>query len=112
MKKLIFIILTFVTSSAFCQVADTVTVTTNPALVSVGDTDITMVQLPSKIGNPAEIFIKFTGTNSGTVQMSTLSDVVSSSPSYAADRFGFFTIKNGKFWIKLSNGADTIEVSW
>lgn len=116
MKKLLFIALIFVSASSLAQI----TVSTNPTLVAPATTstrEITIIK--SFLSDPNNVFfptliavvVKFPSGNSGTAQINTLSSTVTSSPAYAAGTQVFLTVKD-TLWIKLSNSADTYEISW
>lgn len=116
MKKLLFIALLFLAISAKAQI----TVSSNPALVTPGTTTTQQITLSKTFtsdpratvfGTLVFVLIKFPSSNSGTVQVNTLSSTVTGSPAYAAGTQVAVTVKD-TIWIKLSNSADTYEISW
>jgi len=112
-KTLIFIF-SVIGLSAFGQIE----VTTNPHLIdSVGSTSVQEIRikkgtLPEFIPTWIDVYVKLPSTNSGTVQFNTYSNVMYNSPSYAAGTSFFMRVPRGKFWFKLSNANDTIEIVW
>jgi hypothetical protein len=116
MKKLL-IILLFIANVAVAQTeADTVTISSNPTYLSLGDTDITMIEFTKgtykdNVPVPLYLMLRFPSGNAGTVQVSTYGSTVTSSPAFAAGSYVIITVYK-KVWIKLSNSADDVEISW
>ena len=116
MKKLFFIALLFLAISTNAQI----TVSSNPALVAPATTTTQAVTISKTfISDPngtlygpiVFVLIKFPSSNSGTVQVNTLSSSVTGSPAYAAGTQVAVAVKD-IVWIKLSNSADKYEISW
>ena len=93
-----------------------INVTSNPTNISAGNTTVNEVTInrgyfsiyPPRL---LTVIIKMPGTNSGTIQVNTISSDVSSSPAYSADGYLFITVRD-TFWIKQSNGSDSFQISW
>lgn len=111
--KTIFTLLAFlICSSVFAQI----NVTSNPTLITAGNTTVNEVTIDrGSLGIPTPrlitVLIKLPSTNTGTVQINTLNSDVDDSPSFAAGVYVWITVRDN-FWIKQSNGADSIEISW
>lgn len=108
MKHLITIIFTLVSFQAFSQI----NVYNNPAEIAPATTNTTQVFVYPTV--PKYVNIKFPASNSGTVQINTESSTVTSSPAYsnATHPNGIWVDVTYMFWVKLSNSADKIEISY
>lgn len=117
MKNLFFVLALFCASLiAHAQAADTLTISSNPTSVSLGDTDVTMINFTrgtfnDRMPDNLVLLIKFPATNVGTVQINTYSATMTLSPLHAADTYLWITVRD-RFYIKLSNSADDVEISW
>lgn len=89
-----------------------ITLTSNPAFISPGTTSVQYVDLPTSAPFSVEVIVKTTAANSSTVQINTFGDVVTSCPAMAADKQIIVTVIGRRFWVKLANSADDIEISW
>lgn len=111
MKKLIIILLFLIAFASYSQEADTLQITSNPELIDLNDTDLTLVLMPRQ-SRDYWVIIKFPSTNSGTVQVNSDNGVMTLSPAYAASATPAIFYVRGRFWIKFSNSADTAIIEY
>ena len=118
MKKLIFILFLFAGFAKAQTVASSNPFIVDPTGTTVFEVNLggkNTVQNPSPGGKyPTVIFITVPAANVGTVQWNSVNSTLTSSPVYSAsseDKIYILTIKD-KFYIKFSNAADFVHITW
>lgn len=114
MKNLLLILAIALPSIAIGQ---DITISSNPTVLTSGDTntDEVLIDRGQFVGfyelRVMPLLIKVPSGNSGTVQINTFDSSMTNAPAIAAGTSVWITVID-RFWIKFSNGADSIEVYW